>query len=191
MQVEERKTRLLDMNVNQFRVFFVTALLLLVSACSGSRESSRSTEPGDELPTPQVQHSDYEDFDASAYREPAPRVATDIEHDVPEDLMLGRADSGVRSTVQGFRVQVFTTLDKNVAVEQEEGAKAWWSENQGNAPAGLFSSELPVSVVYIQPYYRVRIGNFTSRESAEQALDFLSRRFPEAFIVPDTVTVTR
>lgn len=193
VQVEERNTRLLDMNAHWpvLRIFSITALLLLVAACSGSREASRSTEPGDELPTPQVQHSDYEDFDVSAYREPAPRMATEVEHDVPEDLMLGRADSGVRSTVQGFRVQVFTTLDKNVAVEQEEGAKAWWSENQTNAPTGLFSGELPVSVVYIQPYYRVRIGNFASRDSAEKAREFLSRRFPEAFIVPDTVTITR
>lgn len=192
VQVGHRNTRSSRMISHLFRSsFLVIGALLFVSACAGSRETTGPSEPGDELPTPRVQLSDYEDFDAAAYREPAPRMSNEIEHDVPEDLMLGRADSGVRTTVQGFRVQVFTTLDKNVAVEQEESAKAWWNENSDNAPSGLFSGELPVSTVYMQPYYRVRIGNFTSRESAERAREFLARRFPEAFIVPDTISVTR
>ncbi len=173
------------------RAVCTCGLLALLAACSSSREASRSTEPGDELPTPQVRYADFEDFDPSGYREPAPPTETAVEHDVPEDLMEGRADSGVRTTAQGYRVQVFTTLDKNVAVQQEEGAKAWWRENRDNAPGGLFAGDLPVAVVYIQPYYRVRIGNFTSRDAAERARQYLAKRFPEAFIVPDTVSITR
>jgi hypothetical protein len=37
----------------------------------------------------------------------------------------------------------------------------------------------------------VRIGNFTSRAAAESARSYLAPRFPEAFIVPDTISVTR
>ena len=167
------------------------ASLVLLSACSGSRRASGPAEPADELPTPQVRLSDYEDFDPAPYREREPQPAADIEHDVPENLMEGTADTGVRSNVQGFRVQVLSTLDKDTAVQQEEDIRMWWRENREAAPQGLFSEEMAINVVYIQPYYRVRLGNFTSRASAEQARQFIARQFPDAFIVPDTVTITR
>ena len=167
------------------------AAVILLSACAGSREATGPSEPADDLPTPAVRMSDYEDFDASVYRETAPQVNTRLEHDVPDKLMAGTADTGVRSTVQGYRVQIYSTLDKSTALQQEEGAKSWWRANGDSAPPGLFSDELTVNVVYIQPYYRVRLGNFTSRASAERARAFLAQRYPDAFIVPDTVTVTR
>ncbi|PSQ84464.1 MAG: hypothetical protein BRD44_00860 [Bacteroidetes bacterium QS_7_67_15] len=50
---------------------------------------------------------------------------------------------------------------------------------------------MPVHTVYRQPYYRVRVGNFTSRSEAERALQFLSSRYGDAFIVRDDVTVTQ
>lgn len=169
----------------------VLATVVLLSACAGSREASGPAEPADELPTPEVNMSEYEDFDPSAYREVAPDASERIEHDVPASLMQGTADTGIRSTVQGYRVQVHSTLDKNAAVRQEEEIRAWWRENRDSAPAGTFSNEIAVNVVYIQPYYRVRLGNFTSRNAADRARQFIARRFPDAFIVPDTVTVTR
>ena len=176
---------------NMSRAVLTSLTLVFLAACASSRGTSGPAEPAEELPTPEVQMSDYEDFDPSAYREPAPAVELGIEHDVPENLMEGRADSGIRTNVQGFRVQVFSTLDKNDAVQQEEAAKDWWRVTQQDAPPGVFSDEMPVSIVYIQPYYRVRIGNFTSRAAAESARTYLAPRFPEAFIVPDTISVTR
>lgn len=171
--------------------FLLAAFIMLLSACAGPRETTGPAEPADELPTPAVRMSDYEDFDASAYRETAPQAAAALEHDVPSKLMAGTADTGVRSTVQGYRIQVYSTLDKNTALQQEEEAKSWWRANKDSAPTGLFSDDLDVYVVYIQPYYRVRIGNFTSRDAADRARSFLAQRFPDAFIVPDAVTVTR
>lgn len=183
MQMDARLTRLV--------LPLVLASFALLSACAGSRDAAGPAEPADELPTPVVNMSDYEDFDPSAYRETAPGVAERVEHDVPASLMQGTADTGIRSTVQGFRVQVYSTLDKNAAGRQEEEIRAWWRENKDSAPAGTFSDDIVVNVVYIQPYYRVRLGNFTSRGAADRARQFVARRFPDAFIVPDTVTVTR
>ncbi len=170
---------------------FLSLALVFLAACAGPREATDPVEDADELPTPEVQMSDYEDFDSSTYTEPPPGADPGIEHDVPASLMEGRADSGVESNVRGFRVQVFQTLDKNSAVDLEEDAKAWWSEVQEEAPPGLLGDDMAISVVYMQPYYRVRIGNFTSRDAAERARSYLTRRFPDAFIVPDTITVTR
>lgn len=174
-----------------YRLLFLLLAAVLVSACAGPRETADRGEPADELPTPEVRMSDYEDFDPSAYRETERPAATGVSHDVPEKLMQGTADTGFRSSVQGYRIQVYSTLDKNTAVQQEEDAKAWWRENEDTAPPELFAGGMDVNVVYIQPYYRVRIGNFTSRDAAERARRFLAQRYPDAFVVPDTVTVTR
>ena len=157
-------------------IWFVVVLALFASACAGPREAT-DVEDTDDLPTPTVRMADYEDFDPSEYREEAVRAGVDLEHDVPERLLEGRADEGIRAQVQGYRVQVYSSLDKSQAVEHEEAAKTF--------------SEMPVYMVYMQPYYRVRVGNFTSREAAERARSNLAQRFPDAFIVPDTVEITR
>jgi len=171
-------------------ILLLTALLL-IAGCASPRETRRP-EPQEELPTPAVRMSDFEDFDSAPYREQPPQRQTDIQHDVPAQLMQGQAESGGTSRSRGFRVQVYSTIDKSTAVRQEEELKTWWQQNADNAPPDLFTgSQLPIYVVYIQPYYRVRIGNFTTRDAADRARRFLAQRYPDAFLVPDTVIVTR
>jgi hypothetical protein len=166
-------------------------LLVFLSACAGSREAADLDEEADDLPVPAVNLSEYEDFDPSAYEDGDLGPAGLLEHDVPARLMEGRADEGIRTEVQGFRVQVHSSLDKNAAVNVEEDAREWLSAGSSPAPPGLSSGEPPIYVVYMQPYYRVRVGNFASRQGAERARQYLSQRFPEAFIVPDSVVITR
>lgn len=172
------------------RTGLATLLLVVVSACAGPRAATEPEEDADELPTPAVELSDYEDFDPAPYEEPEMDPVAGLEHDVPARLMEGRADAGVRSEVQGYRVQVHLSLDKNIALDEEEEVREWLSES-GSAPSGLNVDDPSIYVVYVQPYYRVRVGNFTSRQSAQRALDFLSERYPDAAIVPDTVEIVR
>lgn len=175
-------------------------LVLLVSACAGPREAAEPVEEAEELPVPEVNLSEYESFDPTPYEEPELEPRAAVEHDVPARLMEGRADEGIQSEVQGLRVQVHSSLDKNSAVQVEEELKEWLrSEEEADAEAEAededalpeYSGELPIYVVYMQPYYRVRIGNFSSRQEAERARQYVSQRFPNALIVPDTVTITR
>lgn len=163
------------------------AALFGLSACATSRGTT--DEPVD-LPTPreEVTWASIEDFDPEPYRVAAPEPTT-VEHDVPEALMENRADRDVVRSVQGYRIQVFSTLDKNEALEREIAAKDWWAGVE-NPPASI-GATLPVYVLYRQPYYRVRLGNFGSRAAAERALAFVQQRFPEAFLTPDTVTIQR
>ena len=173
------------------RDVFLLLITLLIAGCAGPRETRRP-EPEEELPTPAVRMSDFEDFDPAPYREQPPQRQTGLEHDVPAQLMQGQSESSGTSTSRGFRVQVYSTIDKSTAVRQEEELKAWWQQNADDAPPDLFrGSQLPIYVVYIQPYYRVRIGNFTTRDAADRARRFLAQRYPDAFLVPDTVIITR
>jgi hypothetical protein len=78
-------------------------------------------------------------------------------------------------TVRGFRIQVLTTEDKSAADRRAADAKEQWGA--------------PVEVVWKAPYYRVRVGAFASRSAAQPRLDAVQEQYPDAFLVPDTVTI--
>jgi hypothetical protein len=167
--------------------------LLLTAACSGPREASEPQVEPVELPaSADVRLADYEDFDPAPYRDAPPPAAISVQHDVPASLMESRADEGILETVQGYRIQILSTQDKTAADKLWADAISWWQgEQEQEEPATTFPEELPVYIVFRNPYYRVRIGDFASRGAAQEALPTVSRRFTGAFVVPDTVTVMR
>jgi septal ring-binding cell division protein DamX len=172
-------------------LFAAVLLVLAVPACTPSAvvgEGGDDEDPQEK----EVDLSQYEDFDPAPYREEAPAAREEIEHDVPARLLSGSADEGVEQTVRGYRVQVLSSRDQSAAEGAARQAAQWWRANAGEAPSGLFASDdLPVYTIYRQPYYRVRVGNFTERAEAERALEFLRQRYGDAFIVRGEVVVTR
>ncbi len=101
----------------------------------------------------------------------------------------GRPEAPTTRTVQGFRIQILTTSEKGDATQEAEKAATWWkslpaSEKQKNVNAS------PVDINWRAPYYRVRMGNFATRNEAQRALSLLARQYPDALIVPDQVTIT-
>ena len=176
------------MPVRRFAPLFLVVLLGL-AACSGPRETS---DP-DPAPVDQREQPAYETFDPAPYdAEPAPPDNT-IRHDVPEMLMDGEIEmpetTGPR-TVQGYRLQVFSSADKAAADDVLDDASGWWRIVRDDPDAAAaFPNGLPMEVFFNQPYYRVRLGAFEFRREAEAALPVVQRRFPETFIVPDIVTV--
>lgn len=82
-----------------------------------------------------------------------------------------------RRNVSGYRLQVINTSDRNAAIAAK--TKVYQ----------LFP-ELKAYLLYQSPYFRLRVGNFTDREEAEEYRKTLSREFPNSvFIVRDTVEV--
>ncbi|GIV61195.1 MAG: hypothetical protein KatS3mg044_0061 [Rhodothermaceae bacterium] len=156
------------------------------AACSGGRAATDTT--GDDTERPTYTLADFEDFDPTPYvDEPIIRTAT-VEHDVPRELMQGQAGAGVEQLVQGYRIQIQQSLNKEEAFQAEADVLAWWASlPQEERPV----SDLSVYVTYHQPYYRVRVGDFTDREAADRLLALIKQRFPSAFVAPDVVTVLR
>lgn len=173
--------------------FLSLLLIALVSftACSGPREADRgpaAPPPEDEGGTPV-----YETFDPTPYDAEPDDPDTEIAHDVPEVLMAGEIvmpENDGPVVVQGYRVQVFSSAEKAAADDVRDEALGWWRvvRDDPDAAAAL-PNGLPAEVYFNQPYYRVRLGAFEYRREAEAALRVIQRRFPEAFIVPDRVTI--
>ena len=61
------------------------------------------------------------------------------------------------STIDGFRVQIFMELG-NDALRHADSVKMRFSEKY---------PEVPIYLVFGQPYYRLRIGDFRTRLEAE------------------------
>ena len=98
----------------------------------------------------------------------------------------------VTSTVDGYRVQIGMVNDQAEADDYVEAAIGWYrSLPPSDRPPYLGGAELDVDIEWRAPYYRVQIGSFANRSEAERALGAIARRFPEAFLVPAVVTVTR
>ena len=177
------------------RPLALLAALLTLSACGTTAPPGPA--PPDEPEAPA--YPAYETFDPSRY-DAEPEVQTDVEHDVPERVMRGRVvvpgggaapapapeDDGPRE-VDGYRVQVFSSNSRDAAERVRAEALSWWqggARERAEAPA-----ELEARVVYLEPYYRVRLGAFATREAADDALGLVREAFPEAFLVADRVTV--
>ncbi len=172
------------------------AALLLCAACSGSRGATNGEGPDpDPNAIETINMADYEDFDPTPYEEEPPTSTTTIAHDVPERLLKGQVEQQVSQTGPGYRIQVYSSQDKRNADRRVESAVAWWRRQlRLGTLAEVYRGDPEPPPVYLdfrQPYYRVRVGNFGTRSEARSFLQLIETQFPDAFIAPDTVTLTR
>lgn len=174
----------------------VLAASLAFAACSGLSPQGPAPTPDDGGPAAPG-YPAYETFDPSGYDAQPAAQTGEVVHDVPARVMEGRVvvpgqaapapSSEPRPRqVDGYRIQVFSSPNRDAAERVRNDAVAWWqgARSSANAPASM-----DVAVGYLQPYYRVRLGGFEFREQADRALALVRQRFPEAFVVSDQVTV--
>ncbi|NBB99725.1 MAG: hypothetical protein GVY15_02545 [Bacteroidetes bacterium] len=82
-----------------------------------------------------------------------------------------------------YRVQVHLTDDRAAAETVREQAASWWAALRPDERPPGAANDLSAVVVWQQPYYRVRLGAFRSRDAAADVLPTIRAQFPEAFIV--------
>lgn len=104
---------------------------------------------------------------------------------IPIDTLIRRLEERIARTAyvegeaQGFRVQILAANTFSDAA----------------AKKSLIRSQFPtdsVYVVYDQPIYKIRLGDFRSREDAESKLrDVIDGGYRGAWVVPDRILVYR
>lgn len=86
--------------------------------------------------------------------------------------------------MRGFKVQAFSGNNQRTSKDE-----AHRKQGQIN---GAFP-DLETVVLFESPFWRLRVGNFTSREEAQNAMEELQRAFPsfgkEMYIVVDEVKI--
>ena len=89
-------------------------------------------------------------------------------------------------------IQVVFAREKAVADQAVDNVHSWLSRMRSVYPdTTVFQQPLPVYNVYVQPYFRVRVGDFTTRESAEELLTRMIADYPRAFVMVDQINVRR
>lgn len=166
----------------------------MLVACSGPQSGTDESGPAPEDPDPEKRDraalAQYETFDVSSYPVKPPEQSVEVSHRVPQQLLQGRADEGARQTVEGYRIQVFSAQEQEAAQDFREQVRRWWQAVKSEAP-DQFRAEAPIVIEYSQPYYRVRMGAFAQREAAEEALQFVQKKYSGAFVAQSTVTVVQ
>lgn len=97
-----------------------------------------------------------------------------------------------RTVQRQYRIQVHMTTEKEKAERMLAQVHAWWNQlPEAQRPSSLTASGLQPEIVWRQPYYRVRVGQFATRTAAEEALTAVKKQFSDAFIAPVRVPAAR
>ena len=82
--------------------------------------------------------------------------------------------------VEGFRIQIYNSSDRNAKIESAKVRQE-------------FMNQFPDVVSYLlfaEPaWYKVRVGNFRSRTEATRLFLIISKKFPNADLVPDIINL--
>ncbi|MFA6945393.1 MAG: SPOR domain-containing protein [Pedobacter sp.] len=90
-------------------------------------------------------------------------------------LELNRAGvSGKNVTVSGFRIQIFSGLDRQVTYAEQAKFKSRYP--------GIGSY-----ISYTQPNYRLRVGDFRTRLEAEKLMNELKKYYTSMFIFSEMI----
>jgi hypothetical protein len=83
--------------------------------------------------------------------------------------------------IEGWRIEIFFeagNYSKKLAME----AKAEFVQKH---------PEVPSYLIFQQPYYKVRVGDFRSKMEAEELLRSIESDYPQAFVVVDEINFPR
>ena len=83
------------------------------------------------------------------------------------------------STIDGFRVQIFMELG-NDALRHADSVKEVFSKEY---------PEVPIYLIFRQPYYRLRIGDFRTRLEAENLYQRVKKVYKNAFVTADRINM--
>jgi len=88
-----------------------------------------------------------------------------------------RVYNELNRAVQGYRVQIIASTVRKTVLDSK----------------GIFSDQYPdikTYILYQQPYFKLRVGDFETRIEAIQFLNKINDVFPSAFIVQDDIKVS-
>lgn len=95
------------------------------------------------------------------------------------DLIQRRTEmSKAKSTLPGYRIQIFFSSQRAAAQEERQKFSAKYPEYEAY-------------LIYQQPYFKIRVGDFRSRLDAYRFYQQIVKEFQSVFIVADEVNLPK
>lgn len=79
--------------------------------------------------------------------------------------------------MQGFRIRIFSELGQTARQRSTEVMNAFMQKYPG----------VKVYQSYENPYWKISIGNFRNKESAQRFYQEILKDYPKAFLIPDWI----
>ena len=165
--------------INILRSFVLIVTFTILTTClSYSQVSPVKPKPANHSPAKPLP------------KKPAtPAVKKDTTHHVQPGVIIIEQDSGIdyilnnypmpveaKRTVTGYRIQVLATTSRQLA-------------NDTKAKVMDKFPDLRASLVYQQPYFKLRIGDFKTRLEATYFMQQVTPLYTGAFIVKDKIRI--
>lgn len=176
--------------IMRYFILFIVSLSIIITSCSSSKELSENPSENDEPLFPvdeniaeEFVRSELDDFERVLYdnRSYMSVHFSQIEQEIPEQFLkeIVKEDRDV-DRYAGFRVQLLSTRDVAEADSTIDQFRTWTSEE-------LSEYQIETYVIFRQPYYRVRVGNFKNRDRAIVFSRLLKNQYPDAWVVHDRI----
>lgn len=104
-----------------------------------------------------------------------------VEHDMPEIFLKDvEQQHDFVDQYAGFRVQLLSTRSVVEADSTKDNFRVWAEEHiKGYSPEAY--------VIFRQPHYKVRVGDFRNQQRANEFSRMLKNEFPNAWVVHDRI----
>jgi len=126
---------------------------------------------------------DAQDFDGGIEQQDSTQVSVleglSVERDVRLDKMLNWhiEKNKEREGIDGFRVEIFFSSN----MDAKEKALETKTDFLSKYP------EFPVHIKFVAPNFRVRVGDFRTKNEAWKLYKKIQKDYPTAFVVPDII----
>ena len=104
-------------------------------------------------------------------------VNIEQDHRIESLIAKQRTLYSLDSSFNGYRIHVFMEIG-NEALDHAKSVKAQFERA---------FPDIPIYLTYVEPYFRLRAGNFRNRVEAEKCLRRIKPRFKEAFVTADMI----
>lgn len=159
------------------RYYWILFVAILVTSCAAPRELAVEV-PVESEPVAETEHTEIP-FDMEQYRVRPELVFHSIENTIPDAFHIDLSASAANANT-GFRIQIISTQDVRLVEELRIEYNKWMSEEVEEYDAESY-------ILFRQPFYRLHVGNFRSRTDAIEFAQVVKRKFPDAWIVFDTI----
>ena len=107
----------------------------------------------------------------------SPSIDTLISRYILANENISRDNNG-QYGMDGFRIQIFSSSNRNAREESNKARAAFMSK----------FPDLASYQLYAEPgYFKVRVGDFRTKTEATKLFLLVSKEFPDAYLVPDII----
>jgi hypothetical protein len=159
----------------------VLSSLILISCSSSSKVVDTQSALSDDYdPDSSVFKPDYLLIDYATIRSSVADPIQKVENNFPSEYQYVKPATRASRTQRGYRIQLIATQDRNVAEQVMEQYTIWISSQRQKTRPKAY-------ILFQAPTFKVHIGDFTNRSEAFEVVKWIKTKFPDAWVVADTI----